>query len=111
VSASFFSPGQEGNPEPSAYYLKHVGFLGAMAPAVKGLAPLNFSEREALCFAQPQGIGFGDRESVSFAAPAGFVCDPSGLAFHEAARDFQANVGGASYVEAIAQLQRVRVRS
>lgn len=31
---------------PTAPYLRHVGFLGAQAPAVKGLAPVEFGEDE-----------------------------------------------------------------
>lgn len=30
VSAAFWGPGSPGNPKPGAYYLKHVGFLGAV---------------------------------------------------------------------------------
>jgi hypothetical protein len=37
VSASFYTPGSANNPVPGCYYLRHVGFLGAEAPAVKGL--------------------------------------------------------------------------
>lgn len=37
VSASFYLPAAKNNPKPGSYYLKHVGFLGATAPAVKGL--------------------------------------------------------------------------
>lgn len=37
ISASFFLPGAPSNPVPGVYYLRHVGFLGAAAPAVKGL--------------------------------------------------------------------------
>lgn len=46
VSAAFYSPTAKNNPVPGTYYLRHVGFLGAMAPAVKGLKPIEFSERE-----------------------------------------------------------------
>lgn len=42
LSASFYTPGHARNPKPGAYYLKHVGFLGAAAPAVKGLKPIAF---------------------------------------------------------------------
>ncbi|TAM37830.1 MAG: hypothetical protein EPN61_14875 [Burkholderiaceae bacterium] len=45
VSASFISPGRTENPRPDAWYLKHLGFLGAMIPAVKGLNTLSFAER------------------------------------------------------------------
>ena len=37
-SASFYSPNAAGNPTPGQPYLRHVGFLGAQPPAVKGLA-------------------------------------------------------------------------
>lgn len=43
LSASFYAPGHARNPKPEAYYLKHVGFLGAAAPAVKGLKPIAFA--------------------------------------------------------------------
>ena len=32
-SASFYAPDAPANPVPGVYYLRHVGFLGAMAPA------------------------------------------------------------------------------
>lgn len=37
-SASFYPPNAAGNPTPGLPYLRHVGFLGAQPPAVKGLA-------------------------------------------------------------------------
>ncbi len=46
VSASFFAPGAPGNPTPGVYYLRHVGFLGATPPAVKGLKNASFAESE-----------------------------------------------------------------
>ena len=50
ISASFYSPDAPNNPAPGHYYLRHVGFLGAQAPAVKGLQPpkiVNYSDAEA----------------------------------------------------------------
>lgn len=44
ISASFFMPDAPGNPVPGVYYLRHIGFLGAAAPAVKGLRKPQFSE-------------------------------------------------------------------
>lgn len=44
-SASFYPPSHPNNPTPGGYYLKHVGWLGAQAPAIKGLAD-NFSAAE-----------------------------------------------------------------
>ncbi len=36
-SASFYPPNHSQNPTPGKWYLRHVGFLGAQPPAVKGL--------------------------------------------------------------------------
>ncbi len=46
ISASFYLPGAAGNPKPEGYYLRHVGFLGAKSPAIKGLKPVEFNEAE-----------------------------------------------------------------
>ncbi|MBD2628482.1 hypothetical protein [Trichormus variabilis] len=46
ISASFYMPDHPTNPVPGVYYLKHVGFLGAVAPAVKGLKSASFEESE-----------------------------------------------------------------
>jgi hypothetical protein len=42
-SASFYPPDHPSNPKPGTWYLKHVGFLGATPPAVKGLRPVAFA--------------------------------------------------------------------
>lgn len=47
VSASFYAPTAPSNPRPGVFYLKHVGFLGAAAPAVKGLKTVSFAGEEA----------------------------------------------------------------
>lgn len=46
ISASFYLPEAANNPKPGVYYLRHVGFLGAMPPAVKGLKAVSFGEEE-----------------------------------------------------------------
>jgi hypothetical protein len=46
ISASLFTPDSPSNPKPGTYYLRHVGFLGAMPPAVKGLKDASFAEGE-----------------------------------------------------------------
>lgn len=46
ISASFYLPQSESNPKKGSLYLRHVGFLGAMAPAIKGLRNPTFSENE-----------------------------------------------------------------
>jgi hypothetical protein len=44
VSASFYRPDAANNPTPGRWHLRHVGFLGAQPPAVKGLKPVAFSD-------------------------------------------------------------------
>lgn len=44
VSARFYTPASANNPTPGHYYLRDVGFLGAMAPAVKGLRQASFAD-------------------------------------------------------------------
>ena len=46
VSASFYLPDAPNNPSPGNLYLRHVGFLGAQPPAIKGLSAVDFSEQE-----------------------------------------------------------------
>ncbi|WP_146151895.1 peptidase [Ahniella affigens] len=58
VSASFFTPSAPRNPTPGKYYLRHIGFLGATPPAVKGLRDASFADGE-------QGV-------VSFGEDSGF---------------------------------------
>lgn len=44
ISASFYTPESKSNPVPGVYYLRHVGFLGAEPPAIKGLRAPEFSD-------------------------------------------------------------------
>ena len=44
VSLNFFRPDAPANPKPGTWYPRHIGFLGATAPAVSGLKPVSFSE-------------------------------------------------------------------
>lgn len=46
VSASFYTPAAPGNPTPGKWGLRHVGFLGAQPPGVKGLRAVSFAEAE-----------------------------------------------------------------
>lgn len=54
-SASFYHPKDPSNPKPGIWYLRHVAWLGAQPPAVKGLKDVSFSEGgfEAVCFSEP----------------------------------------------------------
>ncbi|MCC7167816.1 MAG: hypothetical protein IT565_09605 [Rhodospirillales bacterium] len=46
ISPAVYRPDQKGNPKPGQWYLRHIGFLGAQPPAVKGLAPVQFADDE-----------------------------------------------------------------
>lgn len=46
ISASFYHPDSPNNPVPGVYYLRHVGFLGAQPPAVKGLRPIELADSD-----------------------------------------------------------------
>lgn len=46
VSLSFFRPDSPANPKPGAWYPRHIGFLGAAAPAVSGLKPVSFADAD-----------------------------------------------------------------
>ena len=62
VSAAFYAPDSPHNPKPGGYYLRHVGVLGAVPPAVKGLGPLNFAEDDTLflAFSEEEAAPSGD---------------------------------------------------
>jgi hypothetical protein len=110
VSSAFYTPGSAHNPEPGSYYLRHVGFLGKMKPAVQGLGSLDFSQ--AVIF--PVGISVRDFLSISadgmepavlaFAAPAGMMVDPSRLEIHRQASALRFRAPGLSYVEAVRRI-------
>jgi K+-transporting ATPase c subunit len=64
-SASFYTADAPNNPKPGSYYLRHVGFLGAQPPAVKGLKEVAFSDAE-------EGVvEFSDYEAYGFSTIAG----------------------------------------
>lgn len=46
VSLSLFSPTSPANPKPGVWYPRHLGFLGAAAPAVPGLGTVSFAEND-----------------------------------------------------------------
>lgn len=53
-SASFYLPDTPGNPTPGKLYLRHIGFLGAAPPSLKGLRDVQFADGgEAVEFAMP----------------------------------------------------------
>lgn len=56
ISSALFGPDSLNNPVPGQYYLRHIGFLGAAAPAVKGLKDVELAgdEDDWLQFGDPQ---------------------------------------------------------
>jgi hypothetical protein len=46
ISASFYLPDSPSNPKPGVMYLRHVGFLGAQPPAIKGLRNSTFASND-----------------------------------------------------------------
>lgn len=57
VSMAFFAPSQPHNPVPGTWYPKHVGFLGAAAPAVSGLKNAAFAGAAGATFTTAFGAG------------------------------------------------------
>lgn len=54
ISISVYLPDSPGNPVPGKYYLRHIGFLGAVPPAVKGLRRPSFGDGDgAVEFVEP----------------------------------------------------------
>lgn len=52
-SVSLYHPEHPANPTPGKWHLKHVAFLGAQPPAVKGLKDIEFSENGGcVCFSE-----------------------------------------------------------
>jgi hypothetical protein len=48
VSISFYSPDSQINPNPGKWSARHLALLGAAPPAVKGLEPFSFSEKDGV---------------------------------------------------------------
>lgn len=54
ISLSVYLPDTPGNPKPGHHYPRHIGFLGAQPPAVKGLQRPQFAEGDgAIEFSMP----------------------------------------------------------
>lgn len=62
VSAAFYPPEHPRNPKPGVWYLRHVGFLGAVPPAVKGLRAVEFSDADLADDAVVIDVEFSDAD-------------------------------------------------
>ena len=79
VSMAYFSPKQSHNPVPGTWYPKHVGFLGAAAPAVPGLKNAHFAGEAGVVFtAQFGGQGIDEAASL-FRKLREFIIDSFGI--------------------------------
>lgn len=75
ISAAFYAKNSPYNPVPGVLYLRHIGFLGAQPPVVKGLREPTFAENET-----PDDIVI-----IEFSQPeAPMPQDPTALAEREA---------------------------
>ncbi len=67
VSAKFYRPTDANNPVPGVWYLRHIGFLGAQLPGVKGLDDPEFAEGEDGCVCFQEGVAFGEWDAMTSA--------------------------------------------
>lgn len=98
VSASLLPSGHPENPLTAGWYLRHVGFLGAQRPSVKGMQPIAFAEPESAA------------RALDFAAPSGTAVDPGRLRLYHAAKELQAVVPGMTFIAAASLAERALVR-
>lgn len=67
VSSKFYRPDDANNPVPGVWYLRHIGFLGAQPPAVKGLDAPEFADSDDGCVCFQEGVAFGEWDALTSA--------------------------------------------
>lgn len=77
VSMCFFGPDQAHNPVRGTWYPKHVGFLGAAAPAVSGLKNAAFAGAAGATFTADFGVA--SRSASIFRRLRDWIIDRDGL--------------------------------
>lgn len=83
-SASFYAPNSPENPVPGVYYLRHVGWLGAAAPGVKGLPDVSFAEGEdGIVTIDDLDFAEGEGAEAAFATAFRKFLGAFGLSFSE----------------------------
>lgn len=82
VSVALWTPQAPGNPTPGVWALKHLGYLGAAAPAVKGLAPTRLHNDGAA-----GAVTLTREMRMSEQAPAADAARPETVALAERERD------------------------
>lgn len=110
ISAAFFAPTAPNNPTPGAYYLRHVGFLGAAPPAVKGMRPPRFADADTASdlitieFAQPEPVDMPDTPDDLAAREAALAQREAALAQREADLNRAAQVQRRAELAAFAEV-------
>lgn len=85
VSVGLYSPEDAANPTPGKYHLRHVGFLGAEPPAVKGLKAIEFSAGDdfltfsELDFSEWRGVWIIDSAARLFRGLRDFMIETYGI--------------------------------
>ena len=100
VSSSLHLPGARENPG-IGYYLRHVGFLGAMQPAVKGMQPLAF----AVQFDEPND-SLAEHQTAAFAAACGVSPESQQAQIYRVARSLSKAVPALSVTGAAIRVER-----
>lgn len=100
-SAAFYGMIHPDNPVPGVWTLRHVGFLGSVGPAVRGMDPLEFADFQGcFCFASDCGTDVcSDDDISSFAAPVGYQLDPASLALYKLAQEYRRSCPELSIIE------------
>lgn len=97
ISAAFYPPESPSNPRPGVYYLRHIGFLGAMPPAIKGMPDAAFSEQHGFV-------------SIAFADMG--VTEPNNAEMARRARDYRTELSEqgiyVSFAEAVDAVNAMR---
>lgn len=108
VSASFHHPAHPNNPKPGTYYLRHVGFLGAMPPSVKGLQRPEFAEPAgAICFSEGYQQQDGLAETLTLLrSGVDLECDREAL--HRLTLAHQGDYPELSYSEALEEVRGIQ---
>lgn len=99
ISIALYRPEHPNNPKPGTWYLRHVGFLGAKPPAVKGLKPVEFGDGDADIVT----VEFGEGWSIGW-----LLSDVAGL--FRGVRDYLVGAAGAEQAEKLlpgGRIQRI----
>ncbi|MBI0114213.1 MULTISPECIES: hypothetical protein [unclassified Gilliamella] len=78
-SLSIYLPESPGNPKPGHYYARHIGFLGAAAPAIKGLPDASFAESDGELGAAEFAMPFNEDFLLMFSNLREYLIEKDGI--------------------------------